>query len=276
VTALAAVLDFARRRMAGDYEIDEFGFDRDLTESVLLPAVRPLYEKWFRVELDGLEHVPGTGPALLVANHAGTLPLDALMVQIGLHDHHPAHRYLRLLAADLVYRLPVLGHLSRKSGHTLANPADAARLLTAGELVGVFPEGFKGVGKAFSERYRLQRFGRGGFVATALRAQTPIIPCAIVGAEEIYPKIADLRPVARLFGLPYFPVTPTWPFLGPLGLVPLPSKWMITFGEPVETTGYDPAQADDYLTVLDLTDQVRETIQEMLYAMLRKRPAVFW
>ena len=127
------------------------------------------------------------------------------MLQVGLHDHHPAHRNLRLLGADLVYQIPVLAHLARKSGHTLACQADAARLLAKGEVVGVFPEGFKGVGKPYSQRYKLQRFGRGGFVATALRAQVPIIPCAIVGAEEIYPKIADLKPLARLLGLPVLP-----------------------------------------------------------------------
>src|SRR5262249_54995872 len=147
--------------------------------------------------------------------------------------HDNLGRDLRLLGADLIYQVPMLGHLSRKSGHTLACKADADRLLRKGELVGVFPEGFKGVGKPFRDRYKLQRFGRGGFVGTALRAQPPTIPCAVVGAEEIYPKLADLRPLARLLGLPYFPITPTFPLLGPLGLVPLPSKWIIQFGPPV-------------------------------------------
>jgi 1-acyl-sn-glycerol-3-phosphate acyltransferase len=170
----------------------------------------------------------------------------------------------------------VLAHLARKSGHTLACQADAARLLAQDQLVGVFPEGFKGVGKPFNDRYKLQRFGRGGFVATALRAQVPIIPCAIVGAEEIYPKIADLKPLARLLGFPYFPVTPTWPLFGLLGMVPLPSKWMIAFGEPIRTDEYDPAQADDHMTVFNLTDQVRETIQNMLYDVLRRRGPAFF
>jgi 1-acyl-sn-glycerol-3-phosphate acyltransferase len=272
---IASVLRFVRRRLSGEYEIDEFGFDPELNEHVLLPLLRPLYEHWFRVDMSGLDNVPDKGPALVVGNHSGTLPIDGVMLQVGLHDHHPAERNLRLLGADLVYQIPVLAHLARKSGHTLACQADAARLLAQDQLVGVFPEGFKGVGKPFSERYRLQRFGRGGFVATALRAQVPIIPCAIVGAEEIYPKLADLKPVARLLGFPYFPVTPTWPFLGPLGLVPLPSKWMIAFGEPIRTDEYDPAQADDHMTVFNLTDQVRETIQNMLYDVLRERGPAF-
>jgi 1-acyl-sn-glycerol-3-phosphate acyltransferase len=273
---VASVLRFVRRRLSGEYEVDEFGFDPELNEGVLLPALRPLYEHWFRAEMIGLDNVPDTGPALIVGNHSGTLPIDGVMLQVGLHDHHPAHRNLRLLGADLVYQIPVLAHLARKSGHTLACQADASRLLAKDQLVGVFPEGFKGVGKPFNERYKLQRFGRGGFVATALRAQVPIIPCAIVGAEEIYPKLADLKPLARLFGLPYFPVTPTWPMFGLLGLVPLPSKWMIAFGEPIRTDEYDPAQADDHMTVFNLTDQVRETIQNMLYDLLRRRGPAFF
>ncbi|GAA4334133.1 lysophospholipid acyltransferase family protein [Actinomadura luteofluorescens] len=268
---LASGLAFLRRRLTGEYEVDEFGFDPEFNSTVLLPLARALYEHWFRVELDGLENIP-EGGALLVANHSGTIPLDALMLSVALHDH--ADRQVRLLGADLVYQIPLLGHLSRKAGHTLACQADAARLLGKGELVGVFPEGFKGVGKPFSERYKLQRFGRGGFVGTALRAGVPIVPCAIVGAEEIYPKIADLRPLARLLGLPYFPVTPTFPLLGPAGLVPLPSKWVIRFGEPMTLDGYDADAADDPMTVFEITDHVRENVQHMLYeTLLRRGPA---
>jgi 1-acyl-sn-glycerol-3-phosphate acyltransferase len=141
--------------------------------------------------------------------------------------------------------------------------------------VGVFPEGFKGVGKPFSERYTLQRFGRGGFVTAALRTGAPIVPCAIVGAEEIYPMIGNAKTVARLLGLPYFPITPTFPLLGPLGAVPLPSKWFIAFGEPIETASYGPAAADDPMVVFNLTDQVRETIQHSLYRLLLERRSVF-
>jgi 1-acyl-sn-glycerol-3-phosphate acyltransferase len=273
---VASALRFVRHRLSGEYEIDEFGFDPELNDQLLMPIARPLYERWFRAEMLGLDNVPDDGAGLLVGNHSGTLPIDGVMLQVGLHDHHPAHRNLRLLGADLVYQIPVLAHLARKSGHTLACQADAARLLAKDQLVGVFPEGFKGVGKSYSQRYKLQRFGRGGFVATALRAQVPIIPCAIVGAEEIYPKIADLKPLARLLGFPYFPVTPTWPLFGLLGLVPLPSKWLIAFGQPIQTDEYDPAQADDHMTVFNLTDQVRETIQNMLYDLLRRRGAAFF
>jgi 1-acyl-sn-glycerol-3-phosphate acyltransferase len=274
---LASGLAFLRRRITGDYPVDDFGFDPDLTEHVLLPPLRPLYEKWFRVETRGLHNVPDTGGALVVANHSGTVPLDAVMTAVALLDHHPAHRHLRMLGADLVFSLPVVAPLARKAGHTLACNPDAERLLAAGELVGVWPEGFKGIGKPFHERYKLQRFGRGGFVSAALRTGVPIIPCSIVGAEETYPMIANARVLARLLGLPYFPITPTFPLLGPLGAVPLPSKWIIEFGEPIETADRGgAAAAEDPMLVFHLTDQVRETIQSTLYSLLLQRRSVFY
>ena len=273
--ALADVLAFLRRRLTGDYAVDDFGFDADLTDNVILPLLRPLYRTWFRVETTGLHHVPGEGGALVVANHSGTVPLDALMTSVALHDDHPAHRHLRMLGGDLMFRLPVVGPLSRKHGTTLACTADAERLLRADELVGVWPEGFKGIGKPFADRYKLQRFGRGGFVSAALRTGRPIIPCSIVGAEETYPKIGDVPALARLLNLPYFPVTPTFPLLGPLGAVPLPSKWLIDFGEPVSTTELGPDAADDPMLVFNLADQVRETIQHTLYRLLGRRRSSF-
>ena len=274
---LAGGLAFLRRRLTGDYEIDDFGFDPDLTEHVLLPPLRPLYDKWFRVETRGLDNVPDVGGALIVANHSGTIPLDALMTTLALHDHHPARRSLRLLGADLVFTLPLVAPLARKGGNTLACNADAERLLTADELVGVFPEGFKGIGKPFSERYKLQRFGRGGFVSAALRTGKPIIPVSIVGAEEIYPLIGSSKALSRLLGLPYVPITPTFPWLGPLGAIPLPSKWIIEFGEPIETAHLGgQAAAEDPMLVFNLTDQVRETIQSTLYTLLMQRRSVFF
>ncbi|MCX6463056.1 MAG: lysophospholipid acyltransferase family protein [Pseudonocardiales bacterium] len=272
---LAEVLAFLRRRLGGEYAVDEFGFDAELTDNVLIPALRPLYERWFRVETIGMHHVPDTGGALVVANHSGTFPLDSLMTAVALHDDHPARRHLRMLGADLMFRLPVLGTLARKQGSTLACSPDAERLMSGGEVVGVWPEGFKGIGKPFRDRYKLQRFGRGGFVSAALRTGVPIIPCSIVGAEEIYPKLGDIKPLARLLGAPYFPVTPMFPHLGPLGLVPLPSKWYIEFGEPICTEGLGAAEADDPMLVFNLTDQVRETIQHTLYRLLSQRRNAF-
>jgi 1-acyl-sn-glycerol-3-phosphate acyltransferase len=273
---VAATLAFVRRRLTGDVEVDEFGFDAELTEKVLLAAMRPLYERYFRVEARGLANIPAEGGALVVANHSGTIPLDSVMTQIALLDHHPGRRHLRMLGADLVRQTPIVSTLARKSGTTLACNADAERLLGKGEVVGVWPEGFKGIGKPFSERYKLQRFGRGGFVSAALKARVPIIPCSIVGAEEIYPIIGNVKTLARLLGLPYVPVTPTFPWLGPLGAIPLPSKWIIEFGEPIETDGYDLASADDPMLVFNLTDQVRETIQHTLYRLLMSRKSIFF
>lgn len=264
-----------RRRARGEYAVDEFGFDPEFTEWLAAPLFRPLYRSWFRVAVQGLPNVPDRGGALLVANHSGTIALDAIMTQLALLDEHPAHRHLRMLGADLVFRTPFLGSLARRTGHTLACHADAQRLLERGELVGVWPEGFKGIGKRYYERYRLARFGRGGFVASALRARVPIIPTAIVGAEETYPMLADARPLARLLGLPYFPITPTFPWLGPFGAVPLPSRWIIEFGEPIRTDVYRPEDADDAMLVFSLTDSVREVIQETLYRLLVQRGPAF-
>ncbi len=272
---VADLLAFVRRRVTGDYEVDEFGYDRELTDRVLSAPLRPLYSKWFRVETRGLENIPDTGGALIVANHSGTVALDSLMTSMALLDHHPARRQLRMLGANLVFQTPLLGEYARKAGSTLACAPDAERLLNKGELVGVWPEGFKGVGKPFSERYKLQRFGRGGFVAAALRTKSPIIPCAIVGAEEIYPILSNAKTLARIMGVPYFPITPTFPLLGPLGLIPLPSKWIIEFGEPIYTDDFPDNAADDPMLVFNLTDQVRETIQQTLYKLLVARRSVF-
>jgi 1-acyl-sn-glycerol-3-phosphate acyltransferase len=273
---LEAALDFVTRRLQGGYRIDEYGFDKDLTENVVLPLFRPLYEKWFRVEVNGIDNIPAEGGALLVANHAGGLwALDAAMTAVAVHVEHPAGRYLRPLGADVLFGLPGVGSFARKTGSTLACNADAERLLAAGELVGVWPEGFKGIGKPFRERYKLQRFGRGGFVHAAIRSGVPIIPVSVVGAEEIHPVLGNAKVLARLFNLPYFPLTPTFPWLGPLGLVPLPSKWYIEFGAPIHTEDVDVAAADDPATVFDLADRVRETIQSTLYRLLIQRRSIW-
>ncbi|CAB4672658.1 unannotated protein [freshwater metagenome] len=272
---LMELWEFVQRRLAGDYSVDDFGFDPEFNDKVLMALVRPLYKSWFRVEASGLENVPGETGALVVANHSGVIALDAVMTQLALLDEHPAHRHLRMLGSDLVFQSPFLGEIARKAGHTLACHPDAERLLSDGAIVGVWPEGYKGIGKPFAERYKLQRFGRGGFVAAALRTKTPIIPTAIVGAEETYPMIANSSVVARLLGLPYFPITPTFPLLGPLGLIPLPSKWFIHFGEPIHTDQFPDNAADDPMVVFDLTDRVREQIQQTLYRLLMQRSSVF-
>ena len=255
--------------------VDEFGFDPAFNSRYLLPVARFFYQRWFRVRIRGMEHVPADGAALVVANHSGTLPMDAVMLQAGLHDEHPAQRNLRLLGADLVYEIPLLAALARKGGHIRAAQANADALLRAGELVGVFPEGFKGIGKPFADRYQLRRFGHGGFAATAIRAGVPLIPCAIVGAEEIYPMIGNAKQLADLLRLPYFPITPLFPWLGPVGMVPLPSRWIIEFCPPVPTNGYQPGDESDPAAVADLSGRVRGTIQRKLDDLLAERGPAF-
>jgi 1-acyl-sn-glycerol-3-phosphate acyltransferase len=270
---LASFLAFLRRRLTGDYTVDEYGFDAEVTQRFFLTAIRPIAEKWFRIEVRGTENIPAEGGALVVSNHSGTIPVDGLMTGLVVHDH--AHRFLRPLGADLVFRLPVVSELARKGGVTLACNEDAERMLRGGEIVGVWPEGFKGIGKPYSERYKLQRFGRGGFVSAAIRTGVPIIPTSVVGAEEIYPLVGNVPSLARLLGIPYLPITPFFPLLGPLGLLPLPSKWIIEFGEPIRTDVYDAGSAEDPMLVFNVTDQVRETIQQTLYSLLIKRSSVF-
>ncbi len=270
---VATLLATIRTRLDGDYEVDEFGFDPQITE-VLTAAIEPLAEKWFRLEVRGIENIPTEGGALLVANHSGTVPLDGLITGYAVKKY--SDRNLRPLGADLVFSLPFVGQIARKVGATLACSEDAERLLTTGELAGVWPEGFKGIGKPYADRYKLQRFGRGGFVSSAMRAQVPIVPVSIVGAEEIYPLVGNVPSLARLLGLPYLPITPFFPLLGPLGLIPLPSKWIIEFGEPIRTDAYEPEAADDPMLLFNVTDQVRETIQQTLYNLLVDRGNAFF
>jgi 1-acyl-sn-glycerol-3-phosphate acyltransferase len=270
---LARFLAFLRRRLTGEYDIDEYGFDQEVAEKLLLAGLRPIAEKWFRIEARGIENLPAEGGALVVSNHSGTLPVDGLMTMFTVHEH--TGRFLRPLGADLVFRLPVVSSVARKGGATLACTEDAERMLAGGELVGVWPEGFKGIGKPFRDRYKLQRFGRGGFVAAAVRTGVPIVPLSVIGAEEIYPMLGNGPSLARLLGVPYVPITPLFPWLGPLGLVPLPSKWLLEFGEPIRTDAYDAGAADDPMLVFNVTDQVRETIQQSLYSLLQQRSSVW-
>lgn len=274
--AVHSTLAFLRRRLTGDYPIDDYGFDQELTEHVIMPLSRPLYRRWWRVRTVGITNVPDDGGALLVANHAGTLPFDAVMTKLSVYDEHPRRRHVRELAADLALRMPVIGPLARKTGNTLAHSQDAVTLLDSGELVGVWPEGFKGIGKSYRDRYKLQRFGRGGFVEVAIRAGVPIVPVATIGSEEIYPIVANVKPLARLLGFPYFPITWQFPLLGPLGLVPLPSKWVIEFGEPIPTDHHGPDAADDPMLVFEITNRVRDTIQQMIYRNLMGRRSIFF
>ena len=261
-------------RLDGRYQEDEWGFDEDFAAAVE-PVLDFLYDRWWRVQVSGVQNVPGHGRALLAANHAGTLPWDATMMSIGILREHPLPRYPRFLVLDWAFELPWISTAIRKVGGVVASPYNALRLLEQEQLVAVFPEGVKGTGKPFSERYRLQRFGRGGFVELALRTGAPIVPVAVVGSEEIYPMIGRSGLAARALGAPYFPLTPTFPWLGPLGMVPLPSKWRIEFCEPIATAHHGPDAAEDRALVLELSERVRSTIQRKVYENLVARGSAF-
>ena len=269
--------DIARRaahRMRGEYAQDEWGFDEELVE-IVYPLLELMYRRWWRVAAVGVDNVPAHDRALLVANHAGVLPWDAAMMSVAIVKEHPLPRYPRFMVLDWAFRLPWVSSFMRRIGGVVASPYNAIRLLEQGHLVMVFPEGAKGAGKPFSERYRLQRFGRGGFVELALRTGAPIVPVAVVGSEEIYPKLGESRLLARLTGAPYVPLTPTFPWLGMAGAIPLPSKWRIEFCAPIDLSHYGPEAAEDRALVFELSEHVRETIQAKVLENLVARGSAF-
>ncbi len=262
-------------RLQGEYHEDEWGFDEQFAEAVF-PLFEFLYDVWWRVEVEGAVNVPAHGRALVVSNHAGSLfPFDATMLTMALMKEHPLPRWPRFMVLDWAFALPFISAFMRRCGGVPASPDNAMRLLGQDEVVMAFPEGVKGTGKSFADRYRLQRFGRGGFVEIALRTGAPIVPVAVVGSEEIYPKLRDSPALARAIGAPFVPITPTFPWLGPLGLVPLPSRWRIEFCEPIDLSGHGPDAAEDRRVVFDISERVRETIQSRLYEALVKRGHTF-
>ena len=257
-------------------DVDEFGYDADYEQRVA-PLFRALYRSWWRVDVEGIENVPDSGRVLLVANHAGGLfAYDGAMLKVALQEAHPSKRSARPLVDDFVYNLPFVGDFMIRCGGVRACPENAERLLRRDHAVIVFPEGTKGIGKPYSQRYHLQRFGRGGFVRIALRTGTPIIPVAIIGSEEIHPVIGQWDWLARQLRLPYFPLTPTFPWLGLLGMVPLPSKWRIEFGRPLDwSQQFGPEAARDRLLVSRLTEDVRQRVQRLVVEALDKRGPAF-
>ncbi len=256
-------------------EFDAFGLDPGFEQRVK-PIVEFLYRSYFRTTVEGIDNVPAEGRCIVVANHSGALPLDGLMLRAALRIEHKQKRDLRWLAEDFVYYLPFAGVFMNRVGAVRACPENAERLLEKESIVGVFPEGVHGIKKLFQERYRLQRFGRGGYIRLCLRMRAPIVPCAIIGAEESSPLLYRLEGLTELMGLPYFPITPTFPFLGPAGLLPAPTKWRMRFGEPINLDNYGPEAADDHVLVGRLSERVRSSIQAMLDSGLRERRSVWF
>jgi 1-acyl-sn-glycerol-3-phosphate acyltransferase len=266
--------DILKRRLRGEYETDEWGFDPEVLQAVS-PFLNFMYGTYWRVETSGLENIPDEGRVLLVCNHSGQIPWDGAMVGTAVYNEHPAQRLVRTLYATWFPTLPFFSALFTKLGQVLATEENGVRLLNKDELVAVFPEGYKGVGKLFKDRYRLARFGRGGFVRMALKTGAPMIPVSVVGAEETYISLAKSDFLARLIGFPYFPISITFPWFGLLGFVPMPTKWYIDIGEPIPTDHYGPGAANNMVLVSQLTDQTRNVVQNMIYSRLSTRRSVF-
>jgi len=284
-----SVFDTARELLSTDYylrqwgkigmrnrseEVDDFGYD-PIYDQKMRRLYDFLYERYFRVTTLGAENIPAKGRCVLVANHSGTLPFDGLMIKIAVKREHPAHRDVRWLAEDFIFHFPFLGSISNRIGAVRACQENAERLLAQSSLLAVFPEGIKGIGKLYRERYKLQRFGRGGFVKLCLRTRTPIVPVAVIGAEETNPLLMRVEAASKVLGVPYVPITPTFPWLGPLGLLPAPTKWRIHFGEMIPLEDYGAEAADDEILVGKLADGVRKSIQTMVDRAVAERRSVW-
>jgi len=236
-----------------------------------------LYKYWFRVEAEGVEHVPSHGGALLVANHAGALPPDAPMIVKAIKEEHPEPRPVHLTVEHFFKGYPGFAALLPKIGAVPAHPANVHRLLAdEGALVQVMPEGRKGTEKLYKDRYRLRRFGRGGFVEAAMRARAPIVPIAIIGPEEAAPIFAQVSALQKLTRLLYFPITPTFPHLGLAGLLGyLPAKFKIRFLPPVPTDGWGERPWEDAGLVATVAEEIRALIQANVFEMVGRRQSVW-
>jgi 1-acyl-sn-glycerol-3-phosphate acyltransferase len=257
--------------------LDDWGRSETFV-SLVEPALNFYYRYWFRVETEGIENVPGEGGALLVGNHSGALPPDAPMVMQAIRNEHSNPRPVYMLGEHWFKGYPGIGMIANKMGLVAAHRDNAQRLLfDEGRLALVFPEGQKGSRKVFWQRYRLRRFGRGGFVRTAIRARVPIVPIALVGGEEAMPIFAHLRPLQRLSGLIYFPLNHAFPHFGlAAGLMYMPAKFKIRFMEPIDMAGYSPETAEDPAEVQAIAEEIRTRIQLELDDMLSERRSVWF
>jgi 1-acyl-sn-glycerol-3-phosphate acyltransferase len=273
-SALATVFEAIRsaygKQAQRATDLPDGGYDPTFADRTA-PLLEFLWSRYFRVRLLGIENVPATGPALLVGNHSGGIPYDGALLMHGIHRDHPRHRRVRPLVANFAFRAGWMANVVARVGGVPASRENALPLLASGQLVAVFPEGLRGVGKLYRERYRMARFGRGGFVRLAAEAQVPIIPVAIVGAEEIHPVIGKLTRLAEPLGLPYIPITPTFPWLGPLGLLPVPSKWTMQIGAPIA-----PPHPGDKAALLQVAENVRGGIDTMIADLLIQRRSILF
>ena len=271
--------DELKRQLAGvepERQLTDWGRSERVEALLDRTAGEFLYRYWFRTEVEGIENVPSTGGALLVSNHAGALPPDAPMIAKAIREEHPYPRPVNITVEHFFKGYPGFSMLTAKIGCVPAHPANVQRLLYDEEqLVLVFPEGRKGTEKLYKDRYRLRRFGRGGFVAAAMRARAPIVPVCVVGAEEAAPAFAQVGLMRRLTGLLYFPITPTFPHFGLPGMLGfLPAKFKIRFLEPIR---FDQERLhEDKALVQTVSHEVRARIQENLWDMLAKRKSIWF
>lgn len=266
-----------QRKAAPDKEemSDEFGMDPNLVW-YLMPFFQFLYHHYFRVDTTGIQNIPEKGPAIIVANHAGGIPYDGVMVNLAVYNKHPRKRSVRFLVHDFAVDMPFLGPFIQKAGGVRASPKNAQHLLKKRQLILVFPEGIRGVGKPYDKRYKLQKFGKGGFIKIAIRSRAAIIPTAIIGSEEIHPIVYSSQMLGKSLGVPFFPLTATFPWLGPLGLIPLPTKWKIIFGAPIKFDHLKPSEAENDELVEKLAEDVRKKIQKTVNAALAKRKSIWF
>jgi 1-acyl-sn-glycerol-3-phosphate acyltransferase len=273
-SALGAIVE-AIRSGYGDkperaQEQPDAGYDPAFVQRTA-PLLEFLWSRYFRVRLLGVNNIPDNGAALLVGNHSGGIPYDGAMLLHGVRREHPHHRHVRPLVANFAFRSGWMANVVARVGCVRASMENALPMLARGELVAVFPEGLKGVGKMYRERYRLARFGRGGFVRLAREAQVPLLPVAIIGAEEIHPVIGKITRLAEPLGIPYIPITPTFPWLGPLGLLPVPTKWTIQIGPPIA-----PPKLGDESGTARVAEEVRSAIDTMIADLLAQRRSILF
>ena len=271
--------DDLRRHLPGiepERQLNDWGRSERIEGLLDRTVVDFFYRYWFRCEVEGIENVPSSGGGLLVSNHSGALPPDAAMIGKAIKEEHPHPRPLNVTVEHFFKGYPGFSMLIPKIGCVAAHPANVQRLLfDEQQLVLVFPEGRKGTEKLFKDRYKLRRFGRGGFVEAAMRARTPIVPVCVVGAEEAAPIFAQVKPLQRLTGLLYFPITPTFPHGGPLGMLGyLPAKFKIRFLEPIEFD--EEGMHEDKALVQTVAHEVRARIQENLFDMISTRKSVWF
>jgi len=271
--------DELRRHLPGiepERQLNDWGRSERVEGFMDRTLVDFFYRYWFRCEVEGVENVPASGGAMLVSNHSGALPPDAAMIGKAIKEEHPHPRPLNITVEHFFKGYPGFSMLIPKMGCVAAHPANVQRLLyDEQQLVLVFPEGRKGTEKLYKDRYKLRRFGRGGFVEAAMRARTPIVPICVVGAEEAAPVFAQMKALQRLTGLLYFPITPTFPHGGPLGMLGyLPAKFKIRFLEPIRFD--DEGMHEDKALVQTVAHEIRGRIQENLFEMVRTRKSVWF